>query len=286
MSDEIWLAVRASRAGATAIGGSKVVSPARLRPALRDPSRRVDALVEPAAYRPRPNAGRRSKRRAWRRRGDPTSGGSTRKPIMTAYRQQALECAALARAPRRRAFQAVRAGRAESCSATSMAGSKVERGVYALSEAGRAALVSWATDFPASPPLRAANQKKYRRECEGASPKSSSGGDLDQVGRSSRGCAKKFGRGNNFGHRPNAGREDQRIVSTGQASAPGFWYNQDRTEWVFLIAGSAALLIEGESEPRILRPGGYVEFPAHMRHRVEWTDADQPTVRLALHLAG
>jgi len=42
----------------------------------------------------------------------------------------------------------------------------------------------------------------------------------------------------------------------------------------------------GESEPRVLRPGGYVEIPAHMRHRVEWTDADQPTVWLALHLAG
>ena len=54
----------------------------------------------------------------------------------------------------------------------------------------------------------------------------------------------------------------------------------------FLISGSAGLLIEGESEPRILRPGGYVEIPPHARHRVEWTDTDQPTVWLALHLAG
>ena len=80
------------------------------------------------------------------------------------------------------------------------------------------------------------------------------------------------------------GARIERIVSTGQASPPGFWYDQDWTEWVFLIAGSAGLLIEGESEPRVLRPGGYVEIPAHLRHRVEWTDADQPTVWLALHL--
>ena len=78
----------------------------------------------------------------------------------------------------------------------------------------------------------------------------------------------------------------ERIVSWGQSSPPGFWYDQNSTEWVFLISGSAALLIEGESEPRVLRPGGYVEIPAHMRHRVEWTDADQPTIWLALHLAG
>jgi cupin 2 domain-containing protein len=82
------------------------------------------------------------------------------------------------------------------------------------------------------------------------------------------------------------GARIERIVSTGQASPPGFWYDQHWTEWVFLISGSAGLLIEGESEPRILRPGAYVELPAHVRHRVEWTDADQPTVWLAVHMAG
>ena len=48
--------------------------------------------------------------------------------------------------------------------------------------------------------------------------------------------------------------------------------------------GSASLQIEGEEAPRILRPGSYVEIPAHIRHRVELTDADQPTVWLAVHL--
>lgn len=74
----------------------------------------------------------------------------------------------------------------------------------------------------------------------------------------------------------------ERLVSTGQASPPGFWYDQDWTEWVFLISGSAGLLIEGESAPRSLRPGAYVEIPQHARHRVAWTDAEQPTVWLAV----
>lgn len=77
-----------------------------------------------------------------------------------------------------------------------------------------------------------------------------------------------------------------RIVSTGQASPRGFWYDQDRTEWVVLLTGSAALLIEGEAGPRILGPGDHVEIPPHIRHRVEWTDADEPTVWLAIHVAG
>ena len=75
----------------------------------------------------------------------------------------------------------------------------------------------------------------------------------------------------------------ERIVSTGQASPPGFWYDQDEPEWVFLIAGSAGLLIEGESFPRVVGPGDFVEIPAHVRHRVEWTDAGKATVWLAVH---
>jgi cupin 2 domain-containing protein len=78
------------------------------------------------------------------------------------------------------------------------------------------------------------------------------------------------------------GARIERIVSTGQASPPGFWYDQDRTEWVIVLAGSAGLMIEGESAPRILAPGDYIELPPHVRHRVEWTDADEPTVWLAV----
>lgn len=76
----------------------------------------------------------------------------------------------------------------------------------------------------------------------------------------------------------------ERIVSTGQASAPGFWYDQPQDEWVCVIAGSASVLIEGEGTPRVLKPGDWLELPAHKKHRVEWTDAAQPTVWLAVHV--
>lgn len=79
------------------------------------------------------------------------------------------------------------------------------------------------------------------------------------------------------------GARIERIVSTGQASPPGFWYDQNGAEWVVVLTGSAGLLIEGEAAPRILAPGDWIEIPPHVRHRVEWTDADEPTVWLAVH---
>ncbi|HRI67016.1 MAG TPA: cupin domain-containing protein [Polyangium sp.] len=76
----------------------------------------------------------------------------------------------------------------------------------------------------------------------------------------------------------------ERIVSTGQATPPGQWYDQERAEWVILLQGSAGLRIEGE-EIQALSPGDHVLIPAHVRHRVEWTDPARPTVWLGLHFA-
>ena len=78
----------------------------------------------------------------------------------------------------------------------------------------------------------------------------------------------------------------ERIVSTGQSSPPGFWYDQDWTEWVIVLAGEAGLRIEGEAAPRRLRAGDWLELPARAKHRVEWTLADPPTVWLAVHWKG
>jgi cupin 2 domain-containing protein len=75
----------------------------------------------------------------------------------------------------------------------------------------------------------------------------------------------------------------ERIVSTGQASPPGVWADQDWTEWVVLLQGAAGVMIEGEEAERALSPGDHLEIPAHVRHRVEWTLTDQPTVWLAVH---
>jgi cupin 2 domain-containing protein len=75
----------------------------------------------------------------------------------------------------------------------------------------------------------------------------------------------------------------ERIVSAGQASPPGFWYDQDAPEWVALLSGGAQLLFEGDPEPIALKPGDFLLIPAHRRHRVEWTDPEEKTVWLALH---
>jgi cupin 2 domain-containing protein len=75
----------------------------------------------------------------------------------------------------------------------------------------------------------------------------------------------------------------ERIISSGQMTPPGEWYDQDTSEWVILLGGNAGLLFEGETEVCVMRPGDYVHIPAHRRHRVEWTDPGQKTVWLALH---
>jgi cupin 2 domain-containing protein len=76
----------------------------------------------------------------------------------------------------------------------------------------------------------------------------------------------------------------ERIVSTGQADAPGAWQAQPQTEWVALLSGTAVLRFEDEPAPRILRPGDWVTIPPHCRHRVEATDTREPSVWLAVHI--
>ena len=75
----------------------------------------------------------------------------------------------------------------------------------------------------------------------------------------------------------------ERIVSTGQASPPGFWYDQAEDEWVLLIAGEALLRFADEAEPRRLRPGDHVDIAAGRKHRVDWTKPGEHTVWLAIH---
>ena len=75
----------------------------------------------------------------------------------------------------------------------------------------------------------------------------------------------------------------ERIVSQGQASPPGFWYDQDEAEWVLLLAGGARLRFADENETRVLGPGDHVHIAPHRRHRVEWTDPAAPTVWLAVY---
>ena len=74
----------------------------------------------------------------------------------------------------------------------------------------------------------------------------------------------------------------ERIVSTGQASPSGFWYDQEQHEWIILLTGEAKLLFEGDDEPMHVKPGDYLNIPAHRKHRVEWTSSSEPTVWLAV----
>ena len=78
----------------------------------------------------------------------------------------------------------------------------------------------------------------------------------------------------------------ERIVSHGQRSAPGFWYDQAEGEWVLLLAGGARLRFADEAADRVLQPGDWLHIAAHRRHRVEWTEPNTPTVWLAVFHAG
>ncbi|GAB2515324.1 cupin domain-containing protein [Spirosoma aerophilum] len=74
----------------------------------------------------------------------------------------------------------------------------------------------------------------------------------------------------------------ERIVSKGHASPDGFWYDQDQHEWVLLVKGAARLRLDGVDELVELLPGMYMNFPAHLKHRVEWTKEDEETIWLAI----
>ncbi len=75
----------------------------------------------------------------------------------------------------------------------------------------------------------------------------------------------------------------ERIVSRGQTSPEGFWYDQEENEWIILLEGGAAVEFEGEREPIELLRGSYLNIPSHTRHRVAWTDPSQKTVWVAIH---
>lgn len=74
----------------------------------------------------------------------------------------------------------------------------------------------------------------------------------------------------------------ERIVSRGHRSPDDFWYDQDELEWVLLVSGRARLQLEGQTDLIELTAGDYLEIPAHLKHRLQWTDPNQDTVWLAV----
>ncbi len=151
IADEVWIAARVSARGKGREADKR----------YRDLCRRlgigmlgvsdsgeVSIIVGSVSPMPRTNPKRRSRvmREHQKRRGDPAIGGSTREPIMTAYRQQALSCAsALAAGPKRVRDVRSRVPEAAKILLANVYGwfERLDRGVYALTATGQAALQRW-----------------------------------------------------------------------------------------------------------------------------------------------
>jgi cupin 2 domain-containing protein len=75
----------------------------------------------------------------------------------------------------------------------------------------------------------------------------------------------------------------ERIVSSGQTTPPGQWYDQAQDEWVIVLQGAATLTYD-DGNSVSMQPGDYVMLPAHTRHRVDFTSQEPPCIWLAIHL--
>ena len=149
--DEVWIAARVSARGAGREGD------ARFRNLCRrlgfgmlgvTDAGAVDILVSPAAPMPRRDTKRRSRLvdEHRRRQGDPALGGGSRAPIMTAYRQQALRCAAaMADGPKSPRELRPIAPTATQILRGNVYGwfERIARGRYGLTTIGQAALARW-----------------------------------------------------------------------------------------------------------------------------------------------
>jgi hypothetical protein len=167
-ADEVWLAVPITRRGRDR--DPRVRRLCRLiglgLMAVDAATGRVEVLAEPGPYRPRPDRHRRAALLAEhaRRHGDPSPGGSTRQPIMTAYRQRALACVAMLRSgPRRPRDLRDVAADAGRILLRNVYGwfERIQPGLYRLTACGEEALQRWPAILPAAlpaiPAIRAAN---------------------------------------------------------------------------------------------------------------------------------
>ena len=149
-SDEVWLAAKFSERGKGREGDARYRNLCRrlgFGMLAVTKSGHVEVIVSPTAV-PRRDLKRRSRliTEHRKRQGDPALGGSTRAPIMTAYRQQALACASeLAGGPRAVRELRQRCPDAGKILLHNVYGwfERAERGIYRLTEAGHAALKRW-----------------------------------------------------------------------------------------------------------------------------------------------
>jgi hypothetical protein len=154
--DEVWIAAKMSARGKGRERDARYRNLCRRLGfgmlAVTD-SGAVEVIVKPTTTAPRRDPRKRSRLVAEhrRRQGDPAMGGSTRTPIMTAYRQQALACAsALSKGPRRVRDLKPEIPDAPKILLHNVYGwfDRAERGIYLLTDAGRAALMRWPQQTP------------------------------------------------------------------------------------------------------------------------------------------
>ena len=73
----------------------------------------------------------------------------------------------------------------------------------------------------------------------------------------------------------------ERIVSTGQVTPAGEWYDQAQNEWLIVLQGVGELSYEDNSRIKLTK-GDYLLIPAHQKHRVEYTSTEPPCIWLTI----
>jgi hypothetical protein len=112
----------------------------------------VEAYLDPAPYQPRKAPRRKAVllKEFQRRVGDPNSGGSSKRPLVTAYRQDALRCVKFLKTTGASKVSDIvaqtKVDRTPAILRSDVYGwfVKVERGIYSLSPKGEAATVTFA----------------------------------------------------------------------------------------------------------------------------------------------
>ncbi len=80
------------------------------------------------------------------------------------------------------------------------------------------------------------------------------------------------------------GVQIERIVSFGDITPSGEWYDQDWGEWVCVLSGSAdmTVYVNGVATHITLQAGDHYFFAPNQKHRVDRTD--NPTIWIAVHM--
>jgi cupin 2 domain-containing protein len=74
----------------------------------------------------------------------------------------------------------------------------------------------------------------------------------------------------------------KRIISTGQVTPDGEWYDQQENEWVILLQGTAKLEFKDGRLEKLIA-GDYLYLPSGTKHRVSFTSQAPPCIWLAVY---